>query len=84
MSKYDPNGDNLLVMLEHRLYDTSSKDITFDEFQNALKRMSEVTLLLQKFESKEKAIAYLMNETGLSKEECTSAYDIYIKLFKNE
>ena len=73
--------DNLLMLLEHRLYDTSSKEITFDEFHNALKRMSEVTLLLQRFGDKQEAIDYLINKTGLSEEECISAYEIYIKMF---
>lgn len=73
--------ENLLILLEHRLYDTSSKEITFDEFHNSLKSISEVVLLLQRFENREEAIMYLMNETGLSEEECTSAYDIYMKMF---
>ena len=73
--------DNLLMLLVHRLYDTSSKEITFDEFHNALKRMSEVTLLLQRFGDKQEAIDYLINKTGLSEEECISAYEIYIKMF---
>ena len=63
------------------LYDTTSKEISFDEFHNSLKRMSEAALLLQRFEDKKEAIAYLMNETGLPAEECTSAYDIYMKIF---
>lgn len=63
------------------LYDTTSKEISFDEFHNSLKRMSETALLLQRFENKKEAIAYLMNETGLPVEECTSAYDIYMKIF---
>ena len=62
--------DNLLILLEHRLYDTTSKEITFDEFHNSLKRISEITLLLQRFEDKQEAITYLVNETGLSEEEC--------------
>ena len=73
--------DNLLILLEHRLYDTTSKEITFDEFHNSLKRISEITLLLQRFEDKQEAITYLVNETGLPEEECTSAYDIYMKMF---
>lgn len=63
------------------LYDTTSKEISFDEFHNSLKRMSETALLLQRFQDKKEAIAYLMNETGLPVEECTSAYDIYMKIF---
>jgi len=73
--------DNLLVLLEHRLYDTSSEEITFDEFHNSLKRFSEIALLLQRFGDKKEAITYLVSETGLSEEECISAYDIYTKMF---
>ena len=40
---------NLLSLLEHRLYDDSnSEEIGFDEFHNALEKMSEVALSLQK------------------------------------
>ena len=73
--------DNLLILLEHRLYDASSKEITFDEFHNSLKRFSEIALLLQRFGDKKEAISYLVNETGLPEEECSSAYDIYINMF---
>ena len=72
--------ENLLIMLEHRLYDTTSKEICFDEFHNYLKRISEITLLLQRFEDKQEAITYLVNETGLSDEECALAYDFYMKI----
>ena len=72
------------MLLEHELYDTSSREISFDEFRNALKRMSEVTLLLQRFENRQEAITYLMNETGLPVKECTSAYDIYMEMFDSK
>ena len=40
---------NLLSLLEHRLYDDSnSEEIGFDEFPNALEKMSEVALSLQR------------------------------------
>lgn len=73
--------ENLLMMLEHRLYDTSSKEISFDEFHNSLSKISEVSLLLQRFQDKQEAVAYLVKETGLPTEECASAYDIYRKMF---
>ena len=72
--------ENLLIMLEHRLYDTTSKEICFDDFYNYLKRISEITLLLQRFEDKQEAITYLVNETGLSDEECALEYDFYMKI----
>lgn len=72
---------NLLMLLEHRLYDTSSKEISFDEFHNCLSKISEVSLLLQRFQDKQEAVAFLVKETGLPIEECASAYDIYKKMF---
>lgn len=76
--------DNLLRMLEYRLYDMGSKEkeISFDEFQNYLKRISEVSLLLKKYRDKEEAIKYLVGQTGLSEQECSMAYDFYMKVFK--
>ena len=74
--------DNLLRMLEYQLYDMGSKEISFDEFQMYLKRISEVSLLLKKFGDKEDAIKYLVDQTGLSEQECSMAYDFYMKLFK--
>lgn len=68
----------LLHLLERRLYDASSnKEISFDEFQHSLKSFSETALLLQRFETKQAAVDYLVNETGLPAEECASAYEIY-------
>ena len=32
------------------------------------------------FEDKQEAITYLVNETGLSDEECALAYDFYMKI----
>ena len=78
--------DNLLQMLEYRLYDMSSKEskkeISFDKFHKYLKRISEVSLLLKKYGDKEDAIKYLVNQTGLSEQECSTAYDFYMELFK--
>lgn len=74
--------ENLLCLLEHRIYESSSKkDISFDEFQNALRRISETTVLLQRFNNKHDAVSYLVNETGLPVEECDRAYDYYMKMF---
>ena len=44
--------------------------------------MSETTVMLSKFESKEVAIEYLVKETGLAFEECSNAYDFYFSLYK--
>ena len=72
---------NLMQMLKYKLYNSSDKSITFIEFDNALRRMVEFTTMLKTFETKEKAVDYLMKETNSSIEECSMAYDFYINLF---
>lgn len=73
---------NLMKMLKYKLYQLSDKSVTFVEFDNALNRMAEVTTILKQFGTKEKAVDYLVKETNLSIEECSTAYDFYINLFK--
>ena len=69
-------GAYLLRLLEERLYDKNA-GITFVQFHRALEVMAETTLLLSRFPSCEEAVAYLVQETGLSLEECAQAYDLY-------
>ena len=45
-------------------------------------RMAEVTTILKQFETKEEAVDYLVKGTNLPIEECSTAYDYYINLFK--
>lgn len=73
--------ENLLIMLEHRLYDSSSKEVSFEEFHSYLKIISEVTLMLKRFDNKHDAVQYLAKETGLADDECASAYEFYMKMF---
>ena len=56
------------------------RNLGYNEFLNALTRISETTVLLSKFNTKEEGVAYLMNETNLPYEECSRAYDFYIRL----
>lgn len=70
-------NEYLINLLARRLYD-SDYGITYDEFLNALIRISETTVLLSKFNTKDEAVEYLMNETNLPYEECSKAYDSYI------
>lgn len=44
--------------------------------------MAEVTTILKQFETKEEAVDYLVKGTNLPIEECSTAYDYYINLFK--
>lgn len=72
-------NEYLINLLASKLYD-SDCGITYDEFLNALIRISETTVLLSKFNTKEEAVEHLMNETNLPYEECSKAYDSYISL----
>ena len=74
--------ENLMQMLKYKLYSMSDKSITFKEFDNALTKIAEVTAILKAFKTKEEAVEYLMKETATSYEECSNAYDFYIKLFE--
>lgn len=70
-------NEYLINLLASRLYDRDC-GITYDEFLNALTRISETIVLLSKFNTKEEAVEYLMNETNLSYEECSKTYDYYV------
>ena len=73
-----------MKMLKYRLYQLSDKSVAFAEFDNALNRMAEVTTILKQFESKKEAVDYLVKATNLSVEECSTAYDFYMSLFKTD
>lgn len=51
-----------------------------NDVQSIIEKSKEVRDILKSFENKEKAVEYLVNETKLSKEECSTAYDIIIKI----
>ena len=58
--------ENLMQMLKYKLYCLSDKSITFNEFGNALDRMSEAFTILKSFATKEEAINFMMKETDLT------------------
>lgn len=51
-----------------------------NEIQTVIQKFKEVRDLLKKFDNKEEAIKFLIGETKLSKEECSTAYDIIMKM----
>ena len=51
-----------MTMLKYKLYCLSDKSISFDEFGNALTRISEVTTILQTFKTKEEAVKFLIKK----------------------
>lgn len=50
------------------------------EIQTVIEKFKEVREILKKFDNRDEAIEYLINETKLSKEECSIAYDIIMKI----
>lgn len=73
---------NLMKMLKYKLYQTSDKSITFNEFSHALDRLAYLNAMLNSFNSKEEAIQFMMKETGISYKECLQAYDFNIHMFE--
>ena len=57
--------DYLVDLLASRIYDVDC-GVGYEDFKNALLRMSETTVMLSKFKSKEDAVEYLAKETGLT------------------
>lgn len=55
-----------------------------NKLKDAIDRLKEAKEILEKFSSREEAIEYLVNETKLSKEECSNAYDILIRIDLNK
>lgn len=52
-----------------------------DEIAKYIERLKEVkNELLENFSNRDEAIEYLVKETNLSKEECSNAYDILVKI----
>ena len=77
----DEAKDYLVDLLASRIYDMDC-GVSYEDFKNALFRMSETTVMLSRFERKESAVEYLAKETGLTIEECSNAYDFYFNLKK--
>ena len=51
-----------------------------NEVKKVIEKFKEVKNILKDFSTKDEAIEYLVNETKLSKEECSNAYDIIMKM----
>ena len=51
-----------------------------DKLQQSLERLKESKEILKQFETKEEAIEFLVKETGISKDECSNAYDILMEI----
>ena len=51
-----------------------------NELKEAILKLKEIKGVLEKFSNIEEAIKLLVKETGISKEECATAYDIITKI----
>lgn len=51
-----------------------------NKFKESIDRLKETKETLKKFSSREETIEHLINETNLSEEECSKAYDFLINL----
>ena len=74
-SLYEPLCDILGITINELF---AGQRIEKEDYQ----RMAEVTTILKQFETKEEAVDYLVKGTNLPIEECSTAYDYYINLFK--
>ena len=50
------------------------------EVKKVIEKFKGVKNILKDFSNKDEAIEYLVNETKLSKEDCSTAYDIIMKI----
>lgn len=50
------------------------------EVEEIIEKFKEVRDILKNFDNKDEALEYLMKETKLSKEECSTAYHIIMKI----
>lgn len=50
------------------------------ELKEVIEKFKEVSEQLKKFESRDQAIKYLVQETDLSQEECSNAYDCIVSI----
>lgn len=51
-----------------------------DEMKNSIAKLEKIKNILEGFSTREEAVEYLVNETRLSKEECATAYDFFMKI----
>lgn len=75
--------NKMMAYIEKNAYGKNS-DISIDDFRKYIKSMQEFKKTMNKFDSKEEAINYLIKETGLSKQECTEAYNNIMKIDFNK
>lgn len=72
-------NNKMMAYVEKNAYGKKSK-ISIDEFRSYIQNLKEFKKIVSKFESKNDAINYMIEETGLSKQECEDAYKFAMKI----
>lgn len=72
-------NNKMMAYVEKNAYGKKS-NISIEEFRNYVNKQKEFKKIISNFDSRDKAIDYLVNETGLSREECSCAYDLTMKI----
>lgn len=72
-------NNKMKAYVERNVFGEKS-NLSISEFRLSLQRMKELKEVISQFETKKEAIDYLIHETGISKEECISAYDFIQKI----
>lgn len=67
-----------MAYIENHAYGKKS-NISIDEFRTSIKKLDDFKKIMLRFDNKHDAINYLIKETGLSKQECSRAYDFVMK-----
>lgn len=75
--------NKMMAYIEKNAYGKNS-DISIDDFRKYIRSMKEFKKAMNMFDSKEETINYLVKETGLSKQECTEAYNSIMKIDFNK
>lgn len=72
-------NNKMMAYVEKNAYGKKS-NISIEEFRNYVNKQKEFKKIISNFDSRDKAIDYLVNETGLSRGECSCAYDLTMKI----
>ena len=71
--------NRMMSYIERNAYGKNS-NVSIEEFGKSINGLKYIQDTIKKFDNKEKAVAYLIKETGISEQECSKAYDIAIKI----
>lgn len=72
-------NNRMMSYVEKHAYG-KQENISMVQFNQYMEAMKEFKKQMKQFSSKKEAIEYLMKETGLSKKECSEAYDLITHL----